>query len=71
LKGLLAATGLWTKEELASDTFDFEIDRVVGTDVIAVVTIGSYQGEPTNNIRRIKPFSEDALRGASGSDMMP
>lgn len=73
LKGLLAATGKWSKEELDSGEFEFEIEDVIGTQVIAIVTVGTYQGEPTNNVKRFRQVSEEALTalGESSDSMLP
>jgi hypothetical protein len=59
LKSLLTATGIWTDEQLNADDFDFEIDEVIGADVKAVVALGEYQGEATNNVKRIKALTEE------------
>lgn len=59
IKGLLIATGLYTEEQLNSDEFDLDPDEVLGADVKAVVVKTTYQGEPTNNVKRIRPLSEE------------
>ena len=71
LKGLLASTGRWEKAKLDSPEFDFEIDQVIGADVIAAVSRSTYQGEEVNNIRRIKPFDPTAVGAVAGSDLLP
>jgi hypothetical protein len=58
IKSLLTATGMYTKEQLESDDFDFEIDDILGSIFIAVVVIGKYQGEDSNNVKRVKAPSE-------------
>ncbi len=54
LRNLLAATEVWSAEEMASDTFDFEIDDVLGADVTIIVVVSDYQGEEVNNVKRVK-----------------
>ena len=54
LKALLAATGIWTPEELEADNFEFEIDEVLGSTLTISVIEDTYQGEPTNNVKRVK-----------------
>ncbi len=55
LKALLAATGIWTPEELAAKKFEFDIDQVLGSSLTITVIEDTYQGEPTNNVKRVKP----------------
>ena len=55
LNNLLAATGIWTKDELDSDTFDFEIDEVIGAAVTISVVKEKYEGDDVNNIKRVRP----------------
>jgi hypothetical protein len=75
LKNLLKSTGRWEEGDLSGDEFEFEIDDALGAEVIAVVRIGTYQGEETNNVRRFRPVTEEALSqlGAdrAGSDLLP
>lgn len=73
LKNVLLATGKWTKEELNSDALEFDIDDVVGSEVIAVVVIGKWQGDDTNNVKRLRQVTEEALEAlaSSDSDLLP
>jgi hypothetical protein len=69
LKGLLAATGSWTEEELNQD-LDFEIADVLGEEVGAIVAQKEYQGDTVNNIKRCIPV--DKVTSSSGaSSLLP
>jgi len=65
LKGLLAATGKWSKAELDSEAFEFDIEPVIGEQVIAVVTVRQYQGEDQNSIRKFRPATPEAMEALS------
>jgi len=65
IKSLLAATGNWDEAALASDDFDFEIDDVLGSDVKAVVSVSKYDGDDVNNVRKIRPLSDEDVAEAS------
>jgi hypothetical protein len=53
LNNLLAATEKWSKEELDSDEFDFEIDDVIGSAVTISVIKEKYEGDDTNNVKKV------------------
>lgn len=60
LKGLLAATGKWTEEELNAPDFDFEIEDVVGSTIAAQVGIRkSDEFGDANNIKNYKLVKEE------------
>ena len=66
LKNLLAATGNWTPEELDSDEFTFEIDDVIGSLVMATVTVRrSDQWGDGNDVKRFKQLDESAVGSSS------
>jgi hypothetical protein len=62
LKGLLGATGQWSAEELDAADFDFDIDDVLGSLVMATVTVRNdpEYGE-SNVIKRFKPIDASEL----------
>lgn len=62
LKGLIAATGKFTDEELASDDFDFDINELLegNPEVMIVVNQSEYEGETRNNVKRVKPVTSAA-----------
>jgi hypothetical protein len=55
LKGLLAATGRYTQEQIDGE-LDFDIDEVVGSQVKIVVAQRTYEGELRNEVKRVKPM---------------
>lgn len=55
LNNLLAATEIWSKEELDSDEFDFEIADIIGSDVSIAVATEKYMGDDVNNVKRVRP----------------
>lgn len=65
LHNMLLATGKWDKEDLDVEDFDFEIDQVVGSDVIALVVQQLYDGEMRNSVKRLRPVSEEDLADSS------
>ncbi len=67
LNNLLTATGNWTKEELDSDEFDFEIDDVIGSAVTIVVVKEKYEGDDVNNVKRVRP----AYAGDDADSLLP
>ena len=56
LKALLEASGRFTPEQLDGD-LDFEIEDLIGSDVLVVVRQRLYQGEMRNDVRRVKSIS--------------
>jgi hypothetical protein len=54
LKGLLAATGKFSQEQIDGE-LDFDIDDVVGAEVKIVVGQRTYEGELRNEVKRVKP----------------
>lgn len=54
LKGLCAATGRYTEEELEAEDFDFEIDDLIGLDVLVHVIKEKYNGEDVNRVKKVK-----------------
>jgi len=58
LKGLLRATGAFTEEDLRGE-IDFEPDEVVGAEVIGVVSQREYNGDKVNDVKRVKPLSDE------------
>lgn len=73
LKGLLAATGLFTEEQLASSEFEFEPEDVCGSKVIAKVVRESYkkddESDPVvqNKVKSVKPFGDGSVKASSSS----
>jgi len=65
LKNLLAATGRWTKEELDSDEFGFEIDEVLGSLVRARVTRRSDEEYGDSNVIKSYKVLDSAEVGSS------
>lgn len=66
LKGLLAATGKWSPEELDADEFEFEIDDVVGALVIGGVRYRkSEEYGDSNDIRRFHVADEATVASSS------
>lgn len=65
LHNVLKATGKWDQKALDNPKFEFEIDEVVGSQVVAVVAQRDYQGEMVNDVKRLKPVSADALADSS------
>ncbi len=66
LKGLLAATGRWSPEELDADEFDFDIDDIVGSLVSGTITIRrSEEWGDSNEIKRYRPADADAVAASS------
>jgi Protein of unknown function (DUF669) len=64
LKNLLKACG-WTDEQLAEE-IDFEPEEIIGNEVVAVVSVRQYQGDDTNDVKRLAPLSaEQAAQEAS------
>jgi Protein of unknown function (DUF669) len=57
LKALLRASGAYTDEDLAGE-LDFEPDEVLEAEVIAVVAQREYNGDMTNDVKRIKSLSD-------------
>lgn len=57
LKGLLAATGRFSSDQIDGD-LDFEIEQVLGSDVKIVVRQKQYQGETQNEVKRVKAIGE-------------
>jgi hypothetical protein len=58
LKKLLKATGRFTDDDLAGD-IDFEIDDVIGAQLMLVVGQQEYQDRITNQVRNFKPVSDE------------
>jgi len=71
LKGLLEATGRFTQDQLDGD-LDFEIEDVLGSDVVIVVNTREYEGEMRNDVKRVKPAGA-AAEGpvAAGASLLP
>ncbi len=66
LKGLLAATGIWSPEELDADEFDFDIDQVVGSLVVGAVRYKkSEEYGDSNEIKRYYAADEAAVAASS------
>ncbi len=61
LKGLCEASQQWTAEELASDEFDFDPDRVVGTEMVLTVSQKPYQGEMQNQVKKFRPATDEFI----------
>ena len=57
LKAILKSSGIWTDDELNADDFDFEIDDIIGSEFSLVVTVREYNGEDTNDVKKVKPAS--------------
>lgn len=58
-KGLMAATGRWTDEELDDPDWEFDIEDVYDYEVIAMVVEDEYKGKPTNKIKGFKLVDQD------------
>jgi hypothetical protein len=60
IKEILAATGLYTEEQLAGP-IDFEPDDVIGVDVRCTVRVKpeTEQYDEGNDVRRVRPMGED------------
>lgn len=71
LKGLLRATGQYSDEDLESEALDFEPDEVVGAEVVAIVAQREYNGDMTNDVKRVKSLSEDREEASASSSMLP
>ncbi len=66
LKGLLAATGKWSPEELDADEFEFDLDDVIGTVVVASIVIKpSVKWGDKNEVKRFSAADEAILASAS------
>lgn len=64
LKGLLAATGKYTQEQIDAE-LDFELEDVFGSDVKIVVSTREYDGEKRNEVKRVKPVGAPSEAEAS------
>ena len=69
LKQLLQATGEFNDDQLAGE-LEFDIEDVVGTDVVLVVTQREYNGNIVNDIKRIKAAGT-AVAGTTKSSLLP
>lgn len=58
IKGLLRAVGLFTDEELEGE-LDFEPEDVLNIEILAVVAQRPYNGDMTNDIKRVRALSSD------------
>jgi hypothetical protein len=70
VKGLLEASGRFTKEQLDGE-LDFEIDDVLGADVMCRVTKREYpadSGEYVNDVKSIKAWSEGMTSVSAASE---
>lgn len=65
LKNLLAASGQWSQAEMQSEDFDFEIDDVLGSEVMLTVTIRKYNDEDQNEVKRVKPLTSASSGSAT------
>jgi hypothetical protein len=67
LKELLLATERYEPAQLDAEEFDFEIDDVIGADVKVSVKIrpGNQDYDPSNDIRKVRPVTEEDLADAS------
>ncbi len=66
LKGLLAATGKWSPEQLDADEFDFEVDDLAGATVGASLTVRkSEEYGDSNNIKRFRSLDDAELASSS------
>jgi Protein of unknown function (DUF669) len=63
LKSFLKAAG-WTEEQLGGE-IDFEPDECVGAEMIAVVSVREYNGQDTNDVKRVLPLSAEAVAETS------
>jgi hypothetical protein len=66
LKGLLEATGRYSAEQLA-ESLEFEIDDVIGSDVMIRVAIRDYNGDDVNDVKRIKAYTGETSSTGSSS----
>jgi hypothetical protein len=64
LKSFLRATGLFENEQLAGE-IDFEPEDVIGSLMVGVVAQREYNGDITNDIKRVVPLSDAEREEAS------
>lgn len=72
LKGLLTASGKFKDAQLAK-SLNFEIEDLLGSEVILIVRVRQYQGEDRNEVKRVRtatPEAKEALEGASASNSL-
>jgi hypothetical protein len=70
VKGLLESSGRFTNEQLSGD-LDWEIDQVIGADVMVKVAVRQYNGDDVNDVKSIKPFKGETSESSSSSSLLP
>jgi hypothetical protein len=68
LKELLLATDKYSEEDLSGD-LDFDIQDVVGAEVLLKLNVTKYDGEDVNNIKRFRSIS-DGIPGGDEVDAL-
>jgi hypothetical protein len=64
LKALLRAAGVFSEEDLDGE-LDFEPDDLVGAELVVVVAQREYNGDMTNDVKRVRGLDENDEAGAS------
>lgn len=63
LKQFLLATGKYTAEHLSGDGFEFVPESVLGSDVILVTTVETYEGKERTRVKDVLAY-DPALVGS-------
>lgn len=71
LKGILAASGKYTDEELEATELDFEIEDLIGAAMLVTVAVRDYNGEEQNDIKRYKKIDGANSQAAPSASALP
>jgi hypothetical protein len=69
LKTFLVKSGAYTEEDVEGQ-LDIDPDRVLGSELVAVVTVRKYKGDDRNDIKKFKKAGE-GTDAPAGDSMMP
>jgi hypothetical protein len=70
LKGMMAATGKWSEEEL-NQSLEFDIPDLIGERCQCKVAVRKYNDEDRNDVKGFRPYDEEIKEAAGSGSMLP